>query len=79
MESLAEILGRKKFAAPDEITKLKTYVKKRYDVEATIKLHGKSFILSVPNSALAGTLQMEKPKIIKACGLKKNLIIRTGR
>lgn len=79
MESLAEILGRKKFVAPDEIAKLKNYVKKRYDAEATVTLRGKTYVLGVSNSALAGSLQMDKPKIIKACGLKKKLVIRVGR
>lgn len=79
MESLAEILARKQFSAPDEVSKLKDYVEKRYDVKPKVTVRGKNFILSIPNSALAGSLQMEKPKIIKACGLKGQLIIRVGR
>lgn len=78
MESLAEILARKQFGAPDEVTALKNYVKQHYNTSAKITVRGSNLILSIPNSALAGTLQMQRPKIIKACDLKSKLIIRTG-
>jgi hypothetical protein len=78
MESLAEILSRKQFKAPDEVTSLKAYIEKHFDVKPKITVRGKNLILSVPNSALAGTLQMKKPNIIKACNLKSQLIIRVG-
>lgn len=79
MESLAEILGRRQFKKPDEMTKLSAYIEERYNVKAQVTQRGKNLIVSIPNSALAGNLQMEKPKIIKACGLKSVLIIRVGR
>lgn len=79
MESLGDILAKKKFEVPVEVTRIKGYVEKRYGVKAKVTMQGKNLILSVPNSALAGNLQLEKPKILKACDLKCNLIIRVGR
>lgn len=78
MESIKEILARKDFDTPDEITALRDYIQRRYGVKCKVTLRSGSLILSVPNSALAGTLQMEKPKIIKACGIKAKLIIRVS-
>ncbi len=79
MESLAEILARKQFQAPDEVTKLRDYIEKHFDVKPKVTVRGKNLILTVPNSGLAGSLQMKKPHIIKACDIKSNLVISVGR
>ena len=79
MDSLQEILGQKSFKAPDEMAAIKDYVKRKYQSPASVRLDGDALILSVPSSALAATLQMEKPQIIEALALKKKLVIRTGR
>ena len=77
MESLQDILGSKKFAAPDEMERLKGYIKRKYKAKSSVKLQNGAFIVSVPSSALAGTLQLEKPAIIQACDLgDKKLVIR---
>lgn len=79
MESIKEILARKNIDAPDEISSVQNYISRRYGTKCKVTLHRGSLTVSVPNSALAGTLQMEKPKIIKACNVKTKLIIRVGR
>lgn len=79
MDSLQEILGKKKFTAPDELSAIKDYVQRRYKSDCKIKLERGAVIVNVRNAALAATLQLERPKIIKACGLKdKKLVIRNG-
>lgn len=79
MDSLQDIMGQKQFQAPDEMTALRDYIKRNYGRECRVKIDRSSIILSVPSSALAATLQMEKPKIIKTCGLSSDLVIRIGR
>jgi hypothetical protein len=79
MDSLQEILGRKSFEPPDEITSIKEFVKRRYDSPCRIKLERDTIVLSVPSSALAATLQLERQQLIAACGITKKLFIRTGR
>jgi hypothetical protein len=79
MDSLQDILGNKNFSPPDEITALKDYVFRRYSSRATVKISREAIILSVPSAALAATLQLEREKVIKACGLVKKLVIRSGR
>lgn len=77
MDSLQDILGKKNFTPPDEVTALKDYVWRKYKRKVGVKIEKNAVILSVPGSGLAATLQMEKPQIIDACGLKTDLIIRT--
>ncbi len=79
MDSLQDILGKKQFEAPDEMTALSDYIKHKYQSSCRIKVDGEAIILSVSSSALAGTLQMEKPLILEKLQIKKRLVIRIGR
>jgi hypothetical protein len=79
MDSLQDILGKKTFDEPDEVSALQNYVKSRYKSDSSVRLQRDSLILSVPNSALAATLQLNRQQIIKECNLTKKLAIRTGR
>ena len=79
VESLQDILAKKKIEAPDEIGAIKDYVKRKYQSACSVKLQRGALIVSVPGSALAATLQLERPSIIKACGVKTKLVIRGGR
>jgi hypothetical protein len=78
MESLQEILSRKKFTPPDEIELIQKYIQKKYGSNADIKLQRQTFIVNVPSSALAATLQLERYQLIKACKIDKKLSIRSG-
>ncbi len=79
MDSLQDILGSKKFSPPDEMDRIKNYIQSKYKTVAKVKLSRGAFIVSVPNSALAATLYLERQAMIKACNIKdKKLVIRTG-
>lgn len=79
MDSLQDILAAHRFEAPDEIKKLKDYLKAKYNASGRIKTDENSVIVSVPSSALAATLQLERNTIATVCGIKKRLVIRVGR
>jgi hypothetical protein len=80
MDSLQEILSRKKFTPPDEIALIKDYVRRKYRSSCSVKLQRGALIVSVPNSALAATLQLERQKLMAACNLgDKRLVIRNSR
>ncbi|HZP55440.1 MAG TPA: hypothetical protein VFB03_01580 [Candidatus Saccharimonadales bacterium] len=77
MESLQDILANKKFSPPDEITLIKEYVERKYKSKCRVRLQRGTLVLSVPNSALAATIQLERMSLIEACHLKtKKLFIR---
>jgi hypothetical protein len=78
MDSLQEILGKKNFQAPDEMTAVKNFIKRRYKSPCRLKMQRDALIVSVPNSALAATIYLEREQLIKACGLKSKLVVRTG-
>ncbi|HEY5550088.1 MAG TPA: hypothetical protein VIK37_02735 [Candidatus Saccharimonadales bacterium] len=80
MESLQDILAAKQLTPPDEIGSIKDYVKRNYSSSCSVKMSRGTFILSVPNAALAATLQLERQKLIEACNLKdKKLFIRNSK
>ena len=77
MESLQEILSKKDFKKPDEMQALGDYINRKYGKKCSIKLQRDALIVSVSNSALAATLQLERQNIIKSCGITKKLVFRT--
>lgn len=78
MDSLQDILGKKDFKPPDEITSIRNYIKRRYKSRCYVKLQRGMIIVSVGNSSLAATIQLERQSLIDACGINKRLVIRTG-
>lgn len=80
MDSLADLLKAKKLAPPDEISLVKDYVKQRWQSDCTVKLDHQNVIMSVPSSALSGTIQLHRQSLMKACGIEdRKLIIRVGK
>ena len=75
---MQNILGSKNFEPPDEVTALQDYVLRHYKSRASVRLQRDALVLSVPNSALAATLHLNRQQIIDKCGLTKRLVIRTG-
>lgn len=79
MDSLQKILGSRKIAqAPDEIKQIQDYIKRRYDSGCKVKIQRGALIVSVPNSGLAATLQLERQLMIDKLKIKGKLVIRTG-
>ena len=79
MESLQNILGDKDFTAPDEIGKIKRYIKQRYQSDSQVKIDKDAVIITVPSPALTSTLRLEQRALIEQCGLSdKKITIRIG-
>ena len=76
MDSLQNILANKKFTPPDEMSLIKDYVKRKYSSPCSVKLQNGAVVVSVKNSALAGTLFLERQELISACNLQKRLVIK---
>jgi hypothetical protein len=79
MDSLQDILGQKNFSPPDEIAVIKDYIKRRYDSPSRVKIEKSTIIVSVPSSALAATIYLERLTLIEHCNLKQRLVVRSGR
>ena len=77
MDSIANMLkGRNVPQEPEDSRLLKAYVKERYHVVPQVVLSEFHLTLVVPNAALAGTLRLELPHIIRECKITKKLHIR---
>lgn len=80
MDSLQDILGKKNFTQPTEMTAIKAYISRTYQSKCLIKLDRDTLIISVPSSGLAATLQLEKNQLIEKCNLgKKKIVIKNSR
>ena len=81
MDSLQKILGSRNIApAPSEIKQIHDYVQRRYNSPCKVKVQRGALIVSVPNSGLAATMQLERQSLIDACKIiNSKLVIRTGR
>jgi hypothetical protein len=78
MDSLQDILGKKNFTPPDEISVIKDYIKRRYDSKSRVKIEKSAVIVSVPSSTLAATIYLERQALIEHCQVKLRLVVRTG-
>lgn len=77
MDSIADMLKNRNVPQePEDSRLLKAYVKEHYNVVPKIVLSEFHLTLVVPNAALAGTLRLELPRIIRDCKITKKLHIR---
>lgn len=73
-------MSSKNLSPPNEIEVIKDYIKRVYKNRCYVKLQRGALIVSVPNAALAATIQLERQRLIASCNLKdKKLVIRNGK
>lgn len=78
MDSLNDILGKKDFDEPPEITSIKKYVQDNYKVAVGVQVRDRDIVIQVPNAALANTLRLQTPDIKRRCQTDKRLTFRIG-
>ncbi|HEX7632918.1 MAG TPA: hypothetical protein VF401_01180 [Candidatus Saccharimonadales bacterium] len=78
MDSLFNILSRKDFDEPPEISGIKKYVQDEFKLEVGVQVRDRDIVVSVPNAALANTLRLRAPEIARRCQLDKKLTFRIG-
>ncbi len=76
MDSLFNILSHKNFDEPPEAASIKKFVYDEYktDVGVTVRAHDIS--IQVPSAALANTLRLRAPELMRRCQIDKKLIFR---
>lgn len=78
MDSLFNILSKKDFDEPSEMTSIKKYVLDEFNVEVGVQIREKDIIIKVPSAAMASTLRMRGPEIKRRCQLDKRLTFQIG-
>lgn len=79
MDSLHDILGRKDFDEPPEVSAIKKYVRDQFDESVAVTVREREIIIAAPNAALANTLRLRVVALRKVTGEKKRLIFRIGK
>lgn len=73
MDSLFNILSKKDFDEPPEMTSIKKYVQDEFNIEVGVLVRDKDIIIKVPSAAMATTLRLRGPDIKRRCQLDKRL------
>jgi len=76
MDNLADILARKDFDQPTEITALKRYVLEHFGVDVLVSIRGEQLVISAPSSSLINTLRLHQLDLKRACATEKKLVFR---
>ena len=78
MDNLSDILSRRDFDVPPEITAIKDYVRRHYDSEVQVTIEQRSILIKARSAALIATLRLNAPAIQKAADTEKRLMFRIG-
>lgn len=78
MDNLSDILSRKNFDEPSEISIIKRYIAEHFDVNVGVKVQPKIIIITARNSSLVGRLRMHTVQLQRACQTDKRIIFRIG-
>lgn len=78
MDSIKDLLADREFKEPPEISRIKDFVKRKYDSDVKVNLTGEHIIISAENSALAASLRANLPELVSAAGTAKKIIFRIG-
>jgi hypothetical protein len=76
MDSLFDILSRKDYDVPPEVTAIKKYIRETFQSEVEVLPREKDIIISGRSSALIGSLRLHGPKIQRAAQTNKRLVFR---
>ncbi len=79
MDSLFDILGKKDFDEPPEVSAIKKYVREQFDESVAVTVREKEIIIAAPNAALANTLRLRVLALRKLAGDQKRLVFRIGK
>ncbi len=75
-DSLFDILQRKDFSEPSEMTAIKDYIREHFQAEAEVINHDFDIIIVVTSAPLASVLRFHVRKLQAAAATKKRLVIR---
>ena len=76
MDSLFNILGRKDFDEPPEMSSIKKYVQDKFQTAVGVQIRERDIVIIVPSAALANTLRLCGPDLKRRCQIDKRLTFR---
>lgn len=80
MDSLADLLAKRKPNEPPEIRAIKDYIQQHFKESVNVMIRERDIVITVRSSALAGALRMHSVGLSQAIGdSQKQFIYRIGR
>ncbi|MDQ3158632.1 MAG: hypothetical protein M3P98_00655 [bacterium] len=76
--SIGDILSGAAPTEPPEFVEIRRYIGDKFGVNPKLSQVGKDIFISAPNSALAGTIQLDLFNMKNKLGIKTNIRVRTG-
>lgn len=77
-DALGDILAKKSASEPAEIRAVKNFVREAFQSDCKVAVKPDQLIITVPNSALAGTLRFHIVELQAIVGSKNRIVIRIG-
>lgn len=79
MSDIGDILAQKKLPSePAEFPIIRNFIKDRFDVTARLQLRDNSIVISVPGSAVAGSLRFQLPELQALLDSDRQLVITSN-
>lgn len=78
MDNLADILARKDFDEPSEVTIIKRYVEEHFGIAVAVRVQQTAIVIYARNASLASSLRMHTAQLTRACQTKKKIVFRIG-
>jgi len=79
MSDIGDILARKHLPQePPEFPIIRSFIKDRFDVSPRLQLRDNSIIISVPGSAVAGSLRFQLPELQELLETDHQLVITSS-
>ena len=76
MDSLNDILLKKDFDEPPEITAIKDYVKRHFNVDVSVQQTQNSLIITGKSAALVNSLRLKTHELKEVAATPKKLLFR---
>lgn len=78
-DSIENLLKKRNYSEPEEISIIRDFVFKKYGKVPGLKITGNRIIICVPNAALAGALRMDLHELSKKIKTKHELSVLIRR
>ncbi len=78
MDSLADLLKNRTPEEPPEVIAVKRYIQEQFGEPSSVRLQGKSLIITVAQGGLAATLRMRLPQLKRMVGPDLRIVLRIG-
>ena len=75
MDSLNNILSRKDFDEPPEVSSIKKYVQDEFQTSVSVTARERDIIVGVSSAALASSLRLRSPDLKRRCQITDKRII----